>query len=68
MASEGESAVKEPLDLIKLNLDERIYVMLRSDKRRLLVWNVDGVRRTTYRLNIDDDQDASRIVWVVSPT
>ncbi|KAK9208495.1 hypothetical protein WN944_000852 [Citrus x changshan-huyou] len=31
MASEEESAVKEPLDLIKLSLDERIYVMLRSD-------------------------------------
>ena len=29
MASEGESAMKEPLDLVKLSLDERIYVMLR---------------------------------------
>lgn len=32
MASEDESAVKEPLDLIRLSLDERIYVKLRSDR------------------------------------
>ena len=32
MASEEESAVKEPLDLIRLSLDERIYVKLRSDR------------------------------------
>ncbi|KAE8100426.1 hypothetical protein FH972_018326 [Carpinus fangiana] len=31
MASEEDSAVKEPLDLIRLSLDERIYVKLRSD-------------------------------------
>ncbi|CAL9048723.1 unnamed protein product, partial [Musa banksii] len=32
MASEEESAVKEPLDLIRLSLDERIYVKFRSDR------------------------------------
>ncbi|KAG6545710.1 hypothetical protein Mapa_012895 [Marchantia paleacea] len=32
MATEDESAVKEPLDLIRLSLDERIYVKLRSDR------------------------------------
>ncbi|KAJ1438476.1 LSM domain superfamily [Sesbania bispinosa] len=32
MAAEEESAVKEPLDLIRLSLDERIYVKLRSDR------------------------------------
>ncbi|THU62820.1 hypothetical protein C4D60_Mb01t09150 [Musa balbisiana] len=32
MASEEESAVKEPLDLVRLSLDERIYVKLRSDR------------------------------------
>jgi U6 snRNA-associated Sm-like protein LSm3 len=32
MASEDDSAVKEPLDLIRLSLDERIYVKLRSDR------------------------------------
>lgn len=32
MASEEDSAVKEPLDLIRLSLDERIYVKLRSDR------------------------------------
>uniref|UniRef100_A0A8I6X8E1 Sm domain-containing protein n=1 Tax=Hordeum vulgare subsp. vulgare TaxID=112509 RepID=A0A8I6X8E1_HORVV len=32
MASEEDVAVKEPLDLIRLSLDERIYVKLRSDR------------------------------------
>ncbi|XP_057446098.1 sm-like protein LSM3B isoform X1 [Lotus japonicus] len=32
MAAEEEIAVKEPLDLIRLSLDERIYVKLRSDR------------------------------------
>ncbi|XP_035546915.1 sm-like protein LSM3A [Juglans regia] len=31
MATEEDSAVKEPLDLIRLSLDERIYVKLRSN-------------------------------------
>lgn len=31
-AVEEEIAVKEPLDLIRLSLDERIYVKLRSDR------------------------------------
>ncbi|KAL4182761.1 hypothetical protein AMTRI_Chr11g94740 [Amborella trichopoda] len=31
-AGEEESAVKEPLDLIRLSLDERIYVKLRSER------------------------------------
>ncbi|KAG5543837.1 hypothetical protein RHGRI_016557 [Rhododendron griersonianum] len=32
MGSEEDSTVKEPLDLIRLSLDERIYVKLRSDR------------------------------------
>ncbi|GJN14520.1 hypothetical protein PR202_gb01359 [Eleusine coracana subsp. coracana] len=32
MATEEDMAVKEPLDLIRLSLDERIYVKLRSDR------------------------------------
>ncbi|KAL7262864.1 hypothetical protein ACSBR1_001094 [Camellia fascicularis] len=32
MEGEEDSAVKEPLDLIRLSLDERIYVKLRSDR------------------------------------
>ena len=32
MATEEESAVKGPLDLIRFSLDERIYVKLRSDR------------------------------------
>ncbi|KAG0469450.1 hypothetical protein HPP92_016150 [Vanilla planifolia] len=32
MAAEEESAVKEPLDLIRLSLDERIYVKLRTER------------------------------------
>ncbi|PPS16970.1 hypothetical protein GOBAR_AA03610 [Gossypium barbadense] len=32
MATEEDSTVKEPLDLIRLSLDERIYVKLRSDR------------------------------------
>ncbi|EFJ12023.1 hypothetical protein SELMODRAFT_107803 [Selaginella moellendorffii] len=32
MASEEDGAVKEPLDLIRLSLDERIYVKLRADR------------------------------------
>ncbi|KAM3410716.1 hypothetical protein ACQJBY_002755 [Aegilops geniculata] len=32
MASEEDVTVKEPLDLIRLSLDERIYVKLRSDR------------------------------------
>lgn len=32
MASEEDSAVKEPLDLIRLSLNERIYVKLWSNR------------------------------------
>jgi hypothetical protein len=32
MAAEEDMAVKEPLDLIRLSLDERIYVKLRSER------------------------------------
>ncbi|RLN28277.1 sm-like protein LSM3B [Panicum miliaceum] len=32
MATEEDMAVKEPLDLIRLSLDERIYVKLRSER------------------------------------
>lgn len=41
MATEEEMAVKEPLDLIRLSLDERIYVKLRSERElrgKLHVW------------------------------
>jgi hypothetical protein len=31
-SAEEDIAVKEPLDLIRLSLDERIYVKLRSDR------------------------------------
>ena len=30
--AEEDSTVKEPLDLIRLSLDERIYVKLRGDR------------------------------------
>ena len=30
--AEDEATVKEPLDLIRLSLDERIYVKLRGDR------------------------------------
>ena len=32
MASEEDSTVKEPLDLIRLSIDERVYVKLRGDR------------------------------------
>lgn len=32
MAEEDAATVKEPLDLIRLSLDERIYVKLRGDR------------------------------------
>ena len=36
MAAEGEhgsvAAVEEPLDLVRLSLDERIYIKMRSDR------------------------------------
>lgn len=32
MADEDAATVKEPLDLIRLSLDERIYVKLRGDR------------------------------------
>ena len=32
MPGDEEAAVKEPLDLIRLSLDERIYVKLRGDR------------------------------------
>ena len=32
MPGDDEAAVKEPLDLIRLSLDERIYVKLRGDR------------------------------------
>jgi hypothetical protein len=31
-AAEEEATVKEPLDLIRLSLDERVYVKLRGDR------------------------------------
>ncbi|KAL3323994.1 hypothetical protein AABB24_038259, partial [Solanum stoloniferum] len=44
MGSEEESTVKEPLDLIRLSLDERIYVKLRSDRE--LRGKLHATRRT----------------------
>ncbi|KAF2595779.1 hypothetical protein F2Q68_00009262 [Brassica cretica] len=32
MSGEEDATVREPLDLIRLSLDERIYVKLRSDR------------------------------------
>lgn len=32
MAEEADATVKEPLDLIKLSLDERVYVKLKGDR------------------------------------
>lgn len=32
MAAEEDTTVKEPLDLIRLSLDERVYVKLRHDR------------------------------------
>ncbi len=32
MAEEETSTVKEPLDLIRLSLDERVYVKLRGER------------------------------------
>lgn len=31
-AAEEDTTVKEPLDLIRLSLDERVYVKLRGDR------------------------------------
>jgi U6 snRNA-associated Sm-like protein LSm3 len=42
-ASAATSAVEEPLDLIKLSLDERIYVKMRNE------------RELKGRLNVSDD-------------
>ncbi|ERN16024.1 sm-like protein LSM3B [Amborella trichopoda] len=63
-AGEEESAVKEPLDLIRLSLDERIYVKLRSERElrgklhaydqhlNMILGDVDEVITT---LEIDDE-------------
>lgn len=32
MADETDATVKEPMDLIKLSLDERVYVKLKGDR------------------------------------
>ncbi|KAF8775217.1 hypothetical protein HU200_004617 [Digitaria exilis] len=48
-SAEEEIAVKEPLDLIRLSLDERIYVKLRSDRElrgKLHVINPSASPRT----------------------
>lgn len=46
MADE-EAAVKEPLDLIKLSLDERIYVKLRGDRELRGVLHVSLLQGTS---------------------
>ncbi|CAN1255620.1 Sm-like protein LSM3B [Linum perenne] len=60
MATEEESAVKEPLDLIRLSLDERIYVKLRSDrelrgKLHHLNMILGDVEETVTTVEIDDE-------------
>ncbi|KAJ8771701.1 hypothetical protein K2173_026878 [Erythroxylum novogranatense] len=64
MATEEESAVKEPLDLIRLSLDERIYVKLRSDRElrgKLHAYDqhlnmiLGDVEETVTTIEIDDE-------------
>ena len=44
-SAEEEIAVKEPLDLIRLSLDERIYVKLRSERELRGKLHVGSVSR-----------------------
>lgn len=64
MAEEESSTVKEPLDLIRLSLDERIYVKLRGDRElrgKLHAYDqhlnmiLGDVEETTTMVEIDDE-------------
>lgn len=50
--NEEESAVKEPLDLIRLSLDERIYVKLRSDRELRGKLHVSTFSSTVLRFDV----------------
>jgi hypothetical protein len=70
-AVEEEAAVREPLDLIRLALDEKVYVKLRGDREirgRLHVRSARASERAIARIDfgfafvpvpvpIDDDDD-----------
>lgn len=47
--AEEEATVKEPLDLIKLSLDERIYVKLRGEREIRGRLHVRSLRMVTER-------------------
>ncbi|CAN0899193.1 Sm-like protein LSM3B [Linum grandiflorum] len=69
MSTEEESAVKEPLDLIRLSLDERIYVKLRSDRElrgKLHVRTLLTLR--SYRFTKAYDQHLNMILGDVEET
>ncbi|KAK9822697.1 hypothetical protein WJX81_002718 [Elliptochloris bilobata] len=64
MADEDAATVKEPLDLIRLSLDERIYVKLRGDRElrgRLHAYDqhlnmiLGEVEETITTVEIDDE-------------
>eukprot|EP01018_Ginkgo_biloba_P023302 Gb_30400 [translate_table: standard] len=71
---EDESAVKEPLDLIRLSLDERIYVKLRSDRElrgklhaydqhlNMILGDVEEVITT---VEIDDETYEEIVRWLL---
>ncbi|MCO5600529.1 hypothetical protein L7F22_054642 [Adiantum nelumboides] len=70
--AEEDSAVKEPLDLIRLSLDERIYVKLRSDRElrgKLHAYDqhlnmiLGDVEEVIISVEIDDETYEG-IVWV----
>ena len=46
MAEEQDATVKEPLDLIRLSLDERIYVKLRGERELRGRLHVSGARQS----------------------
>jgi hypothetical protein len=45
-AAEEEATVKEPLDIIRLSLDERIYVKCRGERELRGKLHVSGLHRT----------------------
>ena len=59
-----ESTVKEPLDLVRLSLDERVYVKLRNDRElrgklhsydQHLNMLLGDVEETTTRVEVDEE-------------
>lgn len=46
MADEAEATVQEPMDLIKLSLDERVYVKLKGERELRGKLHVRGVLET----------------------